>query len=158
MRFAASASFDSVRPQIVTAAPSAARRSAQARPMPVPPPVTRTAMPSRPPEGRVRCAIVALPLSVADALGALAEAGRLLVDERLQRRAAPHAVEEGAQPREAPALGCDARVAQVDVRARDREVGDRELRADEELALAELPLEVGPEAGDLLVDRLLRRG
>ena len=43
----------SVRPEIVTAAPSAASRTAHARPMPVPPPVTRIADPSRPPEGDV---------------------------------------------------------------------------------------------------------
>ena len=35
-----------MRPQIVTVAPSAARRAARARPMPVPPPVTRPACPS----------------------------------------------------------------------------------------------------------------
>src|SRR5262245_29278256 len=153
MRFAASASFDSVRPQIVTAAPSAASRSAQARPMPVPPPVTRTAIPSRPPEGRVRWAIGSS--SVADAVGALAEDGGLLVDDGLQRGAPEHAVEEAAQPREAPALGRDARVAQVHVRARDRDVRDREARPDEVLALAELALEVLPELRELLRDGLL---
>ncbi len=55
---AESSSFDSVRPQIVTAAPSAASRAAQARPMPVPAPVTRTAVPSSPPEGCVGVAMV----------------------------------------------------------------------------------------------------
>ena len=44
---ATSTSLDSVRPQIVTEAPSAASRRAQAAPMPVPPPVTMTLLPSR---------------------------------------------------------------------------------------------------------------
>jgi hypothetical protein len=37
---AAASSFDWVRPQMVTTAPSAARRAAVPRPMPLPPPVT----------------------------------------------------------------------------------------------------------------------
>ena len=41
----------SYRPQIVTCAPSRANRIAQPRPMPLPPPVTRVAAPSRPPLG-----------------------------------------------------------------------------------------------------------
>ena len=44
----ASASFCSVRPQMVTCAPSAASRAAVARPMPLPPPVTRTERPAMP--------------------------------------------------------------------------------------------------------------
>ncbi len=48
MRAHASTSLCSVRPQIVTCAPSAARRSAVARPMPLPPPVTRMDQPPMP--------------------------------------------------------------------------------------------------------------
>src|SRR5690242_13322240 len=44
-------SVASVRPQMVTAAPSAAATRAHAAPMPVPPPVTSTPVPSRPPFG-----------------------------------------------------------------------------------------------------------
>ena len=50
---AACAREASVRPEIVTAAPSAANRAAHARPIPVPPPVMSTAEPSRPPLGDV---------------------------------------------------------------------------------------------------------
>ena len=53
-------SVASVRPQIVTAAPSAAATRAQAAPIPVPPPVTSTPQPSRPPVG-FSCAGIALP-------------------------------------------------------------------------------------------------
>ena len=41
----ASTSFSSVRPQIVTCAPSAASRVAAPRPMPLPPPVTSAVLP-----------------------------------------------------------------------------------------------------------------
>ena len=51
MRSRASSSFCSVRPQIVTCAPSAANRSAVASPMPLPPPVTRTDQPAMPADG-----------------------------------------------------------------------------------------------------------
>ena len=54
MRAVASASFCSVRPQIVTCAPSAASRSAVPRPMPLPPPVTRMDQPVIP-TGPVEC-------------------------------------------------------------------------------------------------------
>ena len=53
MRSRASTSFCSVRPQIVTWAPSAANRSAVASPMPLPPPVTRTDQPAMPVDGPV---------------------------------------------------------------------------------------------------------
>ena len=48
IRAAASISFCSVRPQMVTWAPSAASRSAVPRPMPLPPPVTRMEWPAMP--------------------------------------------------------------------------------------------------------------
>ena len=51
MRSRASRSFCSVRPQMVTWAPPAANRSAVARPMPLPPPVTRTDQPAIPAAG-----------------------------------------------------------------------------------------------------------
>ena len=51
MRAPASSSFCSVRPQMVTCAPSAAKRSAVARPMPLPPPVTRMDQPAMPAVG-----------------------------------------------------------------------------------------------------------
>ena len=44
---AASSSFEAVRPMIVTDAPSASSRPAHARPMPLPPPVTRADWPAR---------------------------------------------------------------------------------------------------------------
>src|SRR5688572_24747589 len=62
-----------------------------------------------------------------------AEDRPLLLDAGLERGARVHALDERGELRKAPALGGEARVAQVHEDRGHREVGDREALADEEL-------------------------